>query len=213
MPLRPSDLNKWLNPGKAVWSLKTLAGRCRDLLVLWLTKTSLVYLFMKTSIYQSGVACFFLRPLPALFVQGQFKIWPPNLFILWINISSLQSLLNCCSESDSSMMPAACIDIWSCHYACYMAVMKTIVYYTVAFWSGTLEEITVWSYHRGELNFFWAVGLFHLFCCNLYDYYIFPKRIELLIFSHKIFFSYLTLSKVQWWVLEFVSTNNLDNNS
>lgn len=92
MPLRPSELNKWLNPGKAVWSLKTLAGRCRDLLVLWLTKTSLVYLFMKTAIYQSGVACFFLRPLSALFVQGQFKIWPPNLFILWINISSLQSL-------------------------------------------------------------------------------------------------------------------------
>lgn len=95
MLLRPSELNKWLNPGKAVWSLKTLAGRCRDLLVLQLTKTSLVYpSFMKTAIYQSGVACFFLRPLPALFVQGQFKILPPKFFILWINISSLQSLFS-----------------------------------------------------------------------------------------------------------------------
>lgn len=44
--LRPSGLYLWLNPVKAfIQTLKILAGRCRDLLVLQPLKTSLIHKF------------------------------------------------------------------------------------------------------------------------------------------------------------------------
>lgn len=75
--LKPTGLYMWLNPIEAsTETLETLAGRCRDLLILWPHKTSLVCKFpglLKvpcTNLEQSGF--FFSLSLPSACMGANF---------------------------------------------------------------------------------------------------------------------------------------------
>ena len=212
MLLTPSELNTCLNPGKAIKTFKILAGRCRDQLVLQLTKTSLGY----PSLIKIATACFFLRSLPALFVQGQFQISPGNPFILQINSIPLQSLFSWiavlnwalvwCHQPILIIEVAIMLIIW---------LLWSIVF--ISFYSGLFIRIPRRKYCLvlPQVNCFFSEQLvYFIYFVVLYitDNYIYLESIE--IFSHKVFFCcFLTMSKIQWWVLEFFIGNNLDNNS
>lgn len=86
----PSGLNRWLNPGKAsIEMIKDLVGRCRDLLILWLSKTSNVYKFPwllklpPTNLEWS--AFFFCLSLSSMY-ETEFWISPRELQMLEINL-------------------------------------------------------------------------------------------------------------------------------
>lgn len=78
--MMPSGLNRWLNPVKAcIWTFKVLVDRCRNLLMLWLSKAILMHKFpcllKLPSASLEWPASFFCLPLPSMYGR-QFWISP-----------------------------------------------------------------------------------------------------------------------------------------